>query len=63
MPAKIEKWEKAIQGCHDRMASSDFYKQDADAITKGMAELKVFETQLQQAFQRWEELEAKIKKM
>ncbi len=58
LPAKIEKLEEEIQSIHDRMADPEFYKQDHALITQASDKVTQLDTQLAEAYARWEELEA-----
>jgi len=57
LPAKIEAWEEEQETLHAQMASSDFYQQDNDVITKAQQNLAEIEADLAKAYARWEELE------
>lgn len=57
LPAKIEKWEAEQEELHGQMASSDFYQQDNDVVTKAQQRLAEIEAELAKGYARWEELE------
>ena len=57
LPGKIESLETSVADYHDKMAVPDFYQQGGDAVAKVSAELKEIQQQLEQAYQRWQELE------
>lgn len=58
IPQQIETLETRIAELHDTMSSADFYQQDSAKITASQDELQALETELEQVFARWEELEA-----
>ncbi len=58
LPAKIEKLETDIAALHAKMSEPGFYK-NSDEVIKSNNQLKKFESELAQAFARWEELERK----
>ncbi|MEZ5536663.1 MAG: ATP-binding cassette domain-containing protein [Thiolinea sp.] len=58
LPQLIDGLEQQIAALHDEMAKPEFYQQDKDAITAAQDELEKLEQELEQAFARWEELEA-----
>ncbi len=57
IPAKIESLELQIAEIHEKMASSDFYKQSSEEIAKTNETLKDAQGTLDQLYKRWEELE------
>ena len=57
MPGTIEQLEAEIGRLHTAMAQSEFYRRSSDEIASAQAELKQLETQLADAYQRWEELD------
>ena len=57
LPAKIEKLEAEIAALHKRMSDPDFYK-DSNAVIKANRQLQETESILEQAYNRWQELEA-----
>ena len=62
LPKIIEDLEVNIAAQQAMMASPEFYQKSQDDIAKAMAQLNATTEQLAQAFQRWEELEAKSEK-
>lgn len=57
LPQKIEQLEFSISKLHDEMASSDFYQKTKDVIAESQAKLTQMNSELSDAFARWEELE------
>lgn len=57
LPDQIEMLESSIQAIHDEMVQPDFFKQDGAVIAARQQELKRFESELETAFARWEELD------
>ena len=57
LPAKIESLENELNLVTQKTADSTFYQQDNDTIAAVMARLKEIDSELANAFQRWEELE------
>ncbi|MCB0281445.1 MAG: ATP-binding cassette domain-containing protein [Calditrichaeota bacterium] len=57
LPAKIEKLEAEITALHESMSDPDFYK-DSNAVIKANRQLQETESILEQAYNRWQELEA-----
>ena len=57
LPAKIEAWEAEQETLHAEMASTDFYQQDSDVITKTQQRLAEIEADLAKGYARWEDLE------
>lgn len=58
LPALIEQLETRQTELSEQIAAPDFYKQDQTAINHALAELQTLEGQLQEAYRRWDELEA-----
>jgi len=58
LPALIEELETKQAALTEQTAAPGFYKQDAKAVAKTLDELKALETQLEQTYARWDELEA-----
>ncbi len=58
LPITIEQLEEAIEAAGIEMAKPEFFKQAADAITAAQAKLAEQQSDLAQAYERWEELEA-----
>ncbi|NTW45390.1 MAG: ATP-binding cassette domain-containing protein, partial [Anaerolineaceae bacterium] len=57
LPAKIESLENELNLLTQKTADSTFYQHDNDTIAGVMARLKEIDSELANAFQRWEELE------
>ena len=57
LPGTIETLEADISEIHTLMGDADFYRQEGDVIAAKQNQLKELETQLEQAYARWEELE------
>jgi ATP-binding cassette subfamily F protein uup len=57
LPQRIEQLEAEIASLHDAMAAPEFYKQSGDDITRETNRLRELESQLAEAYHRWEELE------
>jgi ABC transport system ATP-binding/permease protein len=57
MPHTIERLEAEIQQLSTDMADPAFYQRDESAIARSAARLKELEEQIDEAYQRWEELE------
>lgn len=57
LPGQIEALEKEQQKIEGQIADTDFYQQDRVEIGKTMARLKEVHEELQQAFERWEQLD------
>lgn len=58
LPVLIEELEAKQAALTEQTAAPSFYKQDAKAVAKTLDELKALETQLEQTYARWDELEA-----
>ena len=59
LPGKIEKLEAEIEVLHLKASASDYYQQDAEVIRGEQQQLQGLETELQELYRRWEELEAR----
>lgn len=57
LPLKIEKMETEIAALHAKMANPDFYK-NSDDVVKANAQVEQIEPKLENAYKRWQELEA-----
>ncbi len=57
LPDRIEQLENEIEALHIEMAGPDFYKKPPEAITALTDRNRQLESDLQTAYQRWEELE------
>ena len=58
LPEKIEKLESSIASLHDLMSKPDYYQSDKDVLATDAAKLKTLETDLADAYERWEQLES-----
>ncbi len=58
LPAKIETLETKRTEIHEAMAEPSFYQQESTAIAATKAELERLESELTEAYTRWEALEA-----
>jgi ABC transport system ATP-binding/permease protein len=58
LPGQVEALEARMVELTERMNDPDFYRQDAEAITRLTGEVESIQAELDQAYQRWEELEA-----
>jgi ATP-binding cassette subfamily F protein uup len=58
LPARLVALEAEQAELQAAVGSAGFYKQDKDAIAKTLARLEAVGNELEQCFQRWEELEA-----
>ena len=56
LPHVIEKLEKQIASLHEKMAEPAFYKQDGKIISDTKTLLDELESELVNAYSRWEEL-------
>lgn len=59
LPQKIETIEQQVSQLHGLMADPGFYQEPKELIAAKQAEVKSLESQLAQAYSRWEELESK----
>jgi len=57
LPTTIEQLESNLAALHEQMADPDFYKQGGDEIAEAQARHKALESEIEQAYGRWEELE------
>jgi ATP-binding cassette subfamily F protein uup len=58
LPQQIESLEAEQQGLYDAMAAPEFYKGESHAIVEAKTRLEALEMELEEAYQRWEALEA-----
>jgi len=58
LPGKIDKLEQRIADAQQAMADPGFYQRPADQIEQARDDLQAMGQQLEQLFERWEELEA-----
>ena len=59
LPRQIEEAEEQIGDLHEKMASPEFYKSEAQDIANAAAKLEELESGLEIMYDRWQELEAK----
>ncbi len=57
LPEKIESLEKRKESLLERMASPEFYRQEGDVISQANKDLEFLSSELEQAVDRWAELE------
>jgi len=57
LPARIEKLESEQSDLESSISASDFYNNDKDKIQQTLQHLTNIQSQLEQTYQRWEELE------
>ncbi|RZF93708.1 ABC transporter ATP-binding protein [Pseudoalteromonas sp. CO302Y] len=57
LPSKVEQLEKALDAQQIVVNDPDFFKQDAAITTDALNQLAQLESELEAAFERWEELE------
>lgn len=57
LPSKVEQLEKALDAQQVVVNDPDFFKQDAAITTEALNHLAELESELEAAFERWEELE------
>ncbi len=58
LPERIDALETELGELHERMGAADFYQQDKETILATQERAARLQTELQQACDRWEELEA-----
>ncbi|MDJ0956936.1 MAG: ATP-binding cassette domain-containing protein [Arenicellales bacterium] len=58
LPDRIETLEQEQEELQQKVNRRDFYKQDKLAITSTMARIEAIRKQLEQAYQRWEQLDS-----
>ena len=59
LPGRIEALEAELRALEAAVASPDFYKEGADAITRTLARQEAVHEELLQALARWDELESR----
>jgi len=59
LPAKIETLEKEQQALYAEMSDPEFYTRDGADISRAKKQLETLETQIAQAYQRWEALQSR----
>jgi len=57
LPALIEELETGIEVIQNKMSEADYYKQDSETMATDKEKLVKMESDLEQAYQQWEELE------
>ena len=57
LPNKMEQLEAAVEAQQAVVSEPDFFKQDSDVTTNALNHLAKLESDLEAAFERWEELE------
>jgi ABC transport system ATP-binding/permease protein len=57
LPKAIERLEADLSGLHQEMAQADFYRKPGEEIARSQAQLKQWEADLKDAYERWEALE------
>ncbi|MEM6984248.1 MAG: ABC transporter ATP-binding protein [Pseudomonadota bacterium] len=57
LPNKMEQLEAELEKQQERVSHEDFFKQDSDITAKELNHLAQLESDLEAAFERWEELE------
>ena len=57
LPNKMEQLEADLEKQQERVSHEDFFKQDSDITAKELNHLAQLESDLEAAFERWEELE------
>nr|WP_027177478.1 ATP-binding cassette domain-containing protein [Maridesulfovibrio bastinii] len=60
LPIKIEKLESGIEEIHNNMSQPEFYKQEAAEMADIQNRLEEMEKELEQVYERWEYVEAKL---
>ncbi len=58
LPETIETLEATVGKLHEEMAQPEFFQQPGEVLAAKQAELKSLETQIADAYARWEELES-----
>lgn len=57
LPAKLEQLESEIETLQTQVGDADFFNQPHDVTEKTLSQLAAKEAELEQAFDRWQELE------
>ncbi len=60
LPELIEALETELETLNNKIVEPDFYQEDDAVVQNTLAELNTKESELEQAFERWEELEAMV---
>ncbi|UQB43043.1 ATP-binding cassette domain-containing protein [Thiomicrospira microaerophila] len=58
LPGLIEQLEQTLEALSDQVAQPSFYQQEQHKVDQVLAEIQQKETELEQAFERWEILES-----
>jgi len=58
LPQKIDQLEQAQQALHDSMGEAEYFKRDKEEIALDQNKLTEIDKELEQAYQRWEELDS-----
>ncbi len=58
LPAKIEALETQVEQLTNEMSKAEFFQQDKDVIVKTQQQLEAANAELEDCYQRWEELES-----
>jgi ATP-binding cassette subfamily F protein uup len=58
LPGTIERLEKEIEALHALLADPELYRENAERVSDLKEQLSARESELEQGFERWEELEA-----
>lgn len=59
LPARIEELEQRQRELHAATADPAFYKRESTVVSRQLEELRALEVELETAYGRWEELEAR----
>ncbi len=57
LPERIDFLENSLSELNTRINQADFYKQPQESVAATLEQLKKYETELEQAYSRWNELE------
>jgi ATP-binding cassette subfamily F protein uup len=60
LPELIEKLETELEELNNKILEPDFYQQEENKVQATLADLNAKESELEQAFERWEELESLV---
>jgi len=58
LPGAIERLEKEIEALHAQLADPELYRENVERVSELKQQLSARESELEQVFERWEELEA-----
>jgi ATP-binding cassette subfamily F protein uup len=61
LPARIETLEAEERALNERIAGADFYKEGGEAIAAALARLDAVGLELRAAYERWSELESRVR--